>query len=113
MRCPEETPRVRAALLVAPPDLDSRRGCPASLRSFAPVPSVRLPFRSILVASEDDPYTELYVAHQLAHDWGSDFVNAGRGAHLNAAAGFGPWPQGKDLLARLSQIAAAAPLRAA
>jgi uncharacterized protein len=112
LRFPQETHRVRSALLVAPPDLDSRRGCLVSMRSFAPAPHGQLPFRSILVASEDDPYMELYVAHRLAHNWGSYFVNAGRVGHINTAAGFGPWPQGEDLLARLLQFEAV-PLRAA
>lgn len=37
----------------------------------------------------------------LAANWGSELVNIGPAGHINAEAGFGPWPQGERLLARL------------
>ena len=95
---PQDAARVAAALLVAPPDLETPRCRASSLRWFDPAPRQRLPFRSVLVASEDDPYMALTPARQLADAWGARFVNAGAAGHINADSGFGRWPQGKKLL---------------
>lgn len=91
---------VRAALLVAPADVES-----PSLRrllgAFGPLCRQRLPFPSLVVASDDDPYVELARAREFAQAWGSELEVVPGGGHLNTAAGFGPWPQGRAMLARL------------
>jgi predicted alpha/beta hydrolase family esterase len=89
--------RAAAALLVAPADVE-RPGAPAVLRSFAPVPRIRLPFPSLLAASRDDPYLSWARAEELAAAWGAVLHDCGTAGHLNAAAGFGPWPEGERLL---------------
>ncbi|RYZ06442.1 MAG: serine hydrolase family protein [Myxococcales bacterium] len=89
--------RARAALLVAPPDPDSAI-FPTEARSFAPVPLVRLPFRTRLVASRNDPYSTLGFARSCARSWGSDFVDVGPVGHINAGSGLGAWPEGRALL---------------
>ena len=76
---------VAGALLVAPADVD-RAGVPAEIAPFAPVPKQPLPFPSIVVASQDDPWVAIERAHSLAVDWGSHFVDAGPHGHLNAAS---------------------------
>ena len=91
---------VTGALLVAPPDL-ARADMPPSILSFRPLPQRRLPFRSILVASDDDPYLALDVAGELAERWGCQFVALSGAGHLNTDAGYGPWPAGEALLAAL------------
>ncbi len=91
---------VHAALLVAPADTASPN-YPREALTFHPLPMLRLPFRSTLVASTNDPYCSLEKAHALARAWGSHFVEAGAGGHLNTDAGFGPWPAGERLLAEL------------
>jgi uncharacterized protein len=91
---------VRGALLVAPPDLDNPE-VPAVCRAFAPVPRQRLPFRSILIASRDDPYASVECAERMAREWGSRWVDAGRAGHLNSASGLGEWPFGQALLREL------------
>ncbi|MBF5041595.1 alpha/beta hydrolase [Aggregicoccus sp. 17bor-14] len=88
---------VKAALLVAPPDL-ARPDVLDVLRPFAPVPARPLPFPSVLVASSDDPYASLSASRELARAWGSRFVDAGAVGHLNTASGLGDWPQGWALL---------------
>ena len=93
--------RVRSAMLVAPPDLDSSYCQCQPLRSFAPVPRCRLPFASILVASETDPYSSFEAAGSLAEDWGSDLINAGNAGHINTDSGHGPWTEGATCLQRL------------
>jgi len=93
--------RVAGALLVAPADVE-RADAPAELRPFAPVPMERLPFPSILVASRDDPHLAWSRAEALAAAWGARLHDAGLAGHLNADAGFGPWPGGERLLAELA-----------
>lgn len=89
--------RVRAALLVAPPDTE-QPGMPTALHGWRPIPRVRLPFRSTLVASADDPYCTLVRAGAMAQHWGATLVLAGARGHLNADAGLGNWPEGLALL---------------
>jgi hypothetical protein len=96
------TPSVRGALLVAPPDPDAP-SFPDVATGFRPLPLQRLPFASVLVASESDDYSSIEFSARVASAWGSRFVNAGRAGHLNAASGLGDWPAGRaaldDLLA--------------
>ena len=95
---------VRAALLVAPADVDSPAHTPPETRAFAPMPSARLPFPATVVASADDPFVSLDRARAFAAAWGAVFVAAGARGHLNAASGLGDWPAGRraldELLAR-------------
>jgi uncharacterized protein len=86
---------ITAALLVAPADVESTRHTPDHIRGFAPIPRLRLPFRSIVVASTDDPFMTFERARDLSDDWGSGFVGAGASGHINVEAGFGPWPAGE------------------
>jgi len=92
---------IGAALLVAPADVDSARHTPEHVRGFAPIPLLRLAFRSIVVASTDDPYIGAARARELAQAWGAGFVDAGASGHINTAAGFGPWPAGERIVRSL------------
>ncbi len=94
---PEAAAHVSAALLVAPADPERR----AQLADFAPVPYQRLPYRSTLVASSNDPYCPVRLAGAYARAWGSEFVRLEDAGHINVAAGFGEWPLGLRLLAQL------------
>jgi predicted alpha/beta hydrolase family esterase len=82
--------------------VDSPLRTPAEVRSFSPIPLVRLPFPSIVVASTDDPFVSLDRAAAFAAAWGSRLVTIERAGHINADAGFGPWPEGRALLAELT-----------
>ena len=92
---------VRGALLVAPPNVDDP-DFPPVIQGFRPIPRRPLPFPSIVVASNDDWYMAPDDARVLAQAWGSRFVLLERGGHINADAGFGPWPEGERLLAELT-----------
>ena len=91
---PETARRIHAALLVAPADPDRR----AILQDFAPVPSGRLPYRSIVVASSDDPYCPSRLAGAYARAWGSEFIRLPDAGHINVESGHGEWPLGFALL---------------
>ncbi len=88
----QSTVAVRGALLVAPADVDRRRI--ESIADFAPAPRVRLRFPSRVIASDDDPYVALDRAVQFASEWGSELTVLERAGHINAASGFGHWPEG-------------------
>jgi uncharacterized protein len=94
---PEAAACISGALLVAPADPE-RRG---ALADFAPVPYQRLPYRSILVASSNDPCCPVRLAGAYARAWGSEFVRLEDAGHINVASGFGEWPRGLQLLAQL------------
>jgi uncharacterized protein len=93
-----EGARAKAALLVAPADVDSPLHTPDEVRSFSPVAMARLPFPSIVVASTDDPFASLDRSRAFATAWGSRLVTLERAGHINADAGFGSWPEGRKLL---------------
>jgi predicted alpha/beta hydrolase family esterase len=94
------TESVRGALLVAPSDVESLL-YPKGTEGFVPMPLVRLPFKSIVVASSNDPYVSLERAAAFAAAWGSELINIGEAGHINTDAGFGAWPEGEKLLQRL------------
>ncbi|MFC7410266.1 RBBP9/YdeN family alpha/beta hydrolase [Hydrogenophaga atypica] len=95
---PAALARVAGALLVAPADPE-RRGV---LADFAPVPYQPLPFRSVLVASDNDPYCPVRLAGAYARAWGSDFVRLPHAGHINIESGHGDWPLGLALLRSLA-----------
>jgi predicted alpha/beta hydrolase family esterase len=94
----EAAARIQSALLVAPADPE-RRGV---LADFAPVPYQPLPYPSIIVASNNDPYCPVRTAGAYARAWGSEFVRLQNAGHINLEAGFGPWPLGLALLNSLT-----------
>jgi predicted alpha/beta hydrolase family esterase len=96
----QNTHRVKAALLVAPGDVE-REAMRPLLPGWSPIERRRLPFQSVLVASRDDPHCSFEKAQSLARDWGAERVDIGQAGHINADSGLGDWPQGHALLQRL------------
>ena len=92
--------KVVGALLVAPPDVEGSAIDPR-LRRFGPLIQGRLPFRSLLVASTDDPYASIGQSKRMARKWGSQLIDAGPLGHINAQSGLANWPYGKFLLRQL------------
>jgi predicted alpha/beta hydrolase family esterase len=92
---------IAGALLVAPADVDALAMVLDSVETFAPVPLAPLPFPSIVVASDDDPYVSPSRAEAFARALGSRFVRAGAAGHINSDSGHGDWPLGRELLAEL------------
>lgn len=96
----EAATRIHGALFVAPADPERR----APLVDFAPVPYHMLPYRSVLVASSNDPYCPVRTAGAYARSWGSEFVRLQNAGHINIDSGFGKWPLGLALLQSLVEI---------
>ncbi|MGY3944960.1 RBBP9/YdeN family alpha/beta hydrolase [Aeromonas tecta] len=92
---------IKAALLVAVPDPQGPV-FPTQATGFAPLPMASLPFKSILIASADDPYGDIAHSALCAASWGSTLVNIGEAGHINGASGLGAWPAGYQWLQELA-----------
>jgi len=84
---------VVGAYLVAAPDTESM-AAPAPVQDFGPPALSPLPFPAVLIAARNDPHCAAGRARAFAEAWGAEFVDAGESGALDAAGGFGPWPEG-------------------
>ena len=91
------THRVKAALLVAPGDVE-RPEIRERLATWSPIELRALPFPSVLLGSRNDPFCELERARLFGHAWGSQFMDYGPCGHINAESGLASWPEGHVLL---------------
>lgn len=96
-----DNPNIKGALLVAPADVDSPAHTPDAVRGFSPVPITKLPFPSIVITSENDPYVDVQRAGYFAAQWGSGFINIGLNGHINSDSNLGLWEEGQLILKRL------------
>ncbi len=103
----KNTHRVKAALLVAPPDVE-RDDVRQMVPGWAPVALQKLPFPAVVFYSSDDPFCAPDRARQFAAAWGAEVVDAGPQGHLNADSGLGDWPEAFEQLRRLQALPAAA-----
>ena len=97
----KNTHLVKAALLVAPGDAEREEMRPI-LTSWAPIALQALPFKTLLVASRNDPYCSFERACTFAKAWGSELVDLGEVGHINVQSGLGEWSQGLALVNQLS-----------
>jgi uncharacterized protein len=105
---------VSGALLVTPPYLDPDwTPGPDDPEDVVidDVPRTPLPFRSIVVASHNDPISTFAQFQDYARDWGAELFDAGNVGHLDSASGFGPWPEGERLVETLSAGVGGLPVR--
>jgi predicted alpha/beta hydrolase family esterase len=95
-----QTHKVKGALLVAPGDVAATH-LQDLFSSWRPVEMKKLPFKSILVGSQNDPFCSVERAQGLAQDWGAQWVDLGLAGHINAESSLGDWPEGHALLQTL------------
>ncbi len=98
----KNTHLVKAALLVAPPDTE-RADISHMLPGWAlPLQALqKLPFKSVVFASSNDPFCAQVRAQQFASSWGAAFESVGDRGHINADSGLGDWPAAHAVLTRL------------
>jgi uncharacterized protein len=89
--------KIKAALLVAPPDIDLVHD-KLQITLFDQIPTKRLGFQTILVASTNDPWATIEKAEFYAGKWGSKFINIGTAGHINDLSGHYEWKQGLEIL---------------
>jgi uncharacterized protein len=92
--------KIAGALLVAPPNVKKLEEN-GLVKGYLPQALDQLPFPSIVVASNNDPYATIEESKEYAEAWGSEFINIGNKGHINADAGLGLWRQGVLLLNQL------------
>ncbi|WOX07464.1 RBBP9/YdeN family alpha/beta hydrolase [Streptomyces sp. N50] len=94
----QDRPGTVAAFLVAPPD---PRG-PAFPREAAPtfldLSARPLPYPSLVVASEDDPYCDPTASASFARGWQAQWHLVGSHGHINSGSHVGDWGTGAELL---------------
>ncbi len=85
--------KVAGAFLVAPPSAKGLAPLDAVEPAFL-APLAPLPFRSLVVASRDDPFAAFEESEALARALGAELADAGLSGHINVESGHGPWPEG-------------------
>ena len=97
---------VAQMLLVAPAE-------PDRFDAASVLPPSRLPVRSCVVASDNDPWMSATQAHAWALRWGSDWINLGNAGHINVDSGYGPFPLAREWAAGALNRIEARPWRVA
>lgn len=101
---------IAGALLATPADVE--RPLPAGYptldqleaNGWLPLPHAPLPFPTLVAISSNDPLAGEARSEALAEAWGGEIVRLGAVGHLNPAAGYGPWPAGKELILSLETV---------
>ena len=91
---------IKAAMLVAPSDTEAPKYTFAST-GFSPVLMDKIPFKTVLVTSANDPWVSLERAALFAKNWNSALINIGDAGHINASSGHKEWEQGLQILKSL------------
>lgn len=88
---------IAGAVIVAPTDVEMPH-LNDEIRAAGPVPRTRLPFPSLVIASDDDPYCSPERTREFANAWGSDVTFIGSRGHINSSSGLGNWPEGRRIV---------------
>lgn len=96
-------PLLAGALLVAPADVEEISMIYPELEAFAPMPLAPMPWKTVVVVSDDDVYVGPERAGLFAESWGARLVTLAAAGHINVETGFGDWPEGLSLLSELRQ----------
>lgn len=92
--------KIKGALLVGPSDLEAPVYTFPNT-GFDPFPIAPIHFKSIVVASSNDPWVSPERAKYFAKNWGSELIDIGPAGHINAESGHGPWPQCFEFIKKL------------
>lgn len=84
---------VRALMLVAVPD-PAGPNFPAQAQGFKPLARSLGERRTVLVSSNDDPYSTPAYSEERARQWKAEHLSVGTKGHINADSGLGEWPWG-------------------
>lgn len=95
--------KVAGIMFVAPAD-------PDKFEVTSILPSQRLDFPSVVVASANDPWMRLIRAGYWADRWGARLINIGNAGHINVDSGYGPWPEGLEIFDLLRRTQSDLPL---
>ena len=88
---------IAGALLVAVPDPEGDN-FPKKALGFSPIPIVEFNFPSTIIASANDPYSNMSFSKSCAKNWGCNLIELGDFGHINSSSGLNNWPFGLDIL---------------
>jgi len=89
--------KIIGALLVAVPDSDAE-SFPKDISGYQQTDLDPLPIKSLMIASQNDPYASISRTEFFARHWGSELIWIGKMGHINLSAGFGDWQEGEKYL---------------
>ncbi len=97
--------KIAGAMLVAPADPErftlggikeaSELTGSESIRLM--IPTYPLPFPTLVIASDNDPWMQASKVQLWSDIWRSEFIILPSAGHINSASGFGPWHAGLTL----------------
>ncbi|PKU26239.1 RBBP9/YdeN family alpha/beta hydrolase [Telmatospirillum siberiense] len=90
----EERYPIAGLMLVAPAE-------PEKFEVEDRVPMAPLHVPTVVVASHNDPVIRFGRTVYWSKVWNADLADIGEAGHINAEAGFGPWPYGLEILKEL------------
>jgi len=92
--------KIKGALLVSASDVDMPE-FPKEIQGFCSMPLEKLKFKTIVVASEDDPFVSVERTKYFAGNWGAELINIGSHGHMGSESDLGEWIEGEELLKKL------------
>lgn len=92
--------KIAGALLVAVPDPEGDN-FPQQAIGFSPVAKKPFIFPSTVIASSNDPYSNMSFTKECATAWGSKIIELGAYGHINSDSGLADWPFGLKELTTL------------
>jgi predicted alpha/beta hydrolase family esterase len=90
-----------AAFLVAPPNPRGPVFPREAASTFLNLSARPLPCRSLMVASDNDPYCDLTTSGAFASGWQAQWHAFGGHGHINSDSDLGDWQAGRELLRTL------------
>lgn len=84
--------KIKAAVLVAPANVDDSH-LPPEITAQAPLPYKKLPFPTLVIGSDNDPFTHLEILQGLAKAWDAELVVIPSAGHIASSDGYGVWPE--------------------
>jgi uncharacterized protein len=95
--------KIKGAMIVAPPDLENPF-IELPIENFTPIPTTKLPFPSIVVASTNDYWATKERTTLFSQNWGSKLIFIGEAGHINADTGYTHWDEGLKILSTISDF---------
>lgn len=92
--------KIKGAMIVAPPDLENPY-LDLEIKNFTPIPTSKLPFPAIIVASTNDHWASTERTIEFAENWGCKLYLIGDAGHINSDSGHSTWTEGLELLSSI------------
>ena len=82
---------------MAPANVDDKH-LPPDITAQSPLPYNKLPFPTLVIGSDNDPFMSLKVLEDLAEAWGAELTVLPSAGHIASSDGYGVWPEVAELI---------------